>query len=141
MKPALVRYYFDADILGLAKVVAALRSDVTYPGARARAVKNRHRPACVVTSANTADTVWIPQVAAAGMAAITRDSQIERHPAERAAIIDNDARLFALNPVQALTVWAQLELLMCQWRRIERLAQEPGPYMYRVSRTRLHRLF
>jgi hypothetical protein len=30
-KPATVRFYFDADVLGLAKTVA-LRSDVTYPG-------------------------------------------------------------------------------------------------------------
>ena len=88
MKPAVVRYYFDADILGLAKVVTALRSDATYPGARARAVKGRLRPACVITSADTADTDWIPTVAAEGMVAITRDSRIERHPAERAAILD-----------------------------------------------------
>ena len=27
----MVRFYFDADVLGLAKVVAKLRSDVTYP--------------------------------------------------------------------------------------------------------------
>jgi hypothetical protein len=33
-RPARVRYYFDADILGLAKVVAGLRHDVTYPGDR-----------------------------------------------------------------------------------------------------------
>jgi hypothetical protein len=32
VKPAVVRYYFDADILGLAKVVAGLRTDITYPG-------------------------------------------------------------------------------------------------------------
>jgi hypothetical protein len=31
-KPATVRFYFDADILGLAKVVAPLRYDATYPG-------------------------------------------------------------------------------------------------------------
>ena len=141
MKPAVVRYYFDADILGLAKVVAPLRSDVTYPGARARAVRGRLRPDCVITSADTADTDWIPRVAAEGMAAITRDSQIEQHPAERAAILNAGARVFALNPGQAVTVWAQLELLMRQWRGIERLAQEPGPYMYRVSRSRLRRLF
>lgn len=141
MRPATVRYYFDADILGLAKVVASLRPDATYPGARARAVRGLLRPACVITSADTADTDWIPRVAAEGMAAITRDSRIERHPAERAAVLDAGARLFALNPRRAVTVWAQLELLMGQWRRIERLAQEPGPYMYRVSRSRVRRLF
>jgi hypothetical protein len=36
-RPATVRFYFDADVLGVAKVVAALRSDVTYPGDRGAA--------------------------------------------------------------------------------------------------------
>jgi hypothetical protein len=31
-RPAQVRYYFDANVLGLAKVVSTLRPDVTYPG-------------------------------------------------------------------------------------------------------------
>lgn len=31
-KPAVVRFYIDADVLGLAKVLARLGSDVTYPG-------------------------------------------------------------------------------------------------------------
>jgi hypothetical protein len=28
----MVRFYFDADVLGLAKVMVMLRSDMTYPG-------------------------------------------------------------------------------------------------------------
>jgi hypothetical protein len=31
-KPAIVRYYVDADVLGLAKILTQVRSDVTYPG-------------------------------------------------------------------------------------------------------------
>ena len=31
-KPAVVRFYFDADVLGLAKVLVQVRADVTYPG-------------------------------------------------------------------------------------------------------------
>jgi hypothetical protein len=30
----MVRFYFDADVLGLAKVMVQLRSYVTYPGDR-----------------------------------------------------------------------------------------------------------
>jgi hypothetical protein len=30
-KPATVRFYFDADLLGLAKVLASLRNDITHP--------------------------------------------------------------------------------------------------------------
>ncbi len=31
-KPAVVRFYVDADVLGLAKILVQVRSDVTYPG-------------------------------------------------------------------------------------------------------------
>jgi len=31
-KPAAVRVYFDADVLGLAKLVCLERADFTYPG-------------------------------------------------------------------------------------------------------------
>lgn len=32
VKPAEVRFYIDADILGVGHVLAGLRPDVTYPG-------------------------------------------------------------------------------------------------------------
>jgi hypothetical protein len=65
-KPAIVRFYFDADILGLAKVVAALRPDVTYPGDQGGIVHRRARPACPITSTDIDDTVWIPTTAQHG---------------------------------------------------------------------------
>lgn len=34
----------------------------------------------------------------------------------------------------------QLEILMRQWRRIEQLIDEPGPFIYLASRTRLRKL-
>lgn len=32
LKPAQIRFYFDADTLGLAHTIVQLRRDVTYPG-------------------------------------------------------------------------------------------------------------
>jgi hypothetical protein len=32
LRAALVRFYVDADILGLGKLLGSLRNDVTYPG-------------------------------------------------------------------------------------------------------------
>ena len=32
LRAAQVRFYVDADILGLGKILGALRNDVTYPG-------------------------------------------------------------------------------------------------------------
>jgi hypothetical protein len=69
LRAAQVRIYVDADVLGLGKVLADLRNDVTYPG-------------------------------------------------DPGAVIHKRQRVF-----------------MTQWRRIEALISEPGPFIWRVSRT------
>ena len=137
VRQATVCYYFDADVLGLGKVVAALRPDATYPGDPGGVVHRRQRPPCAISGTDIDDVDWIPRVAADGMIAISRDAQISRRIAEVAAVIQHRARLVVLSSVDARTVWDQLEVLMCQWRRIERLADLPGPFIYRASRTRL----
>ena len=55
-----VRYDVDADTLGLAKVLAALRIDVTYPGDPGATITRRKRPPCPVTSTSVPDDEWIP---------------------------------------------------------------------------------
>ena len=42
---SVVRFYIDADILGLAKVLAELRNDITYPGDPGTVIYKRRRPA------------------------------------------------------------------------------------------------
>jgi hypothetical protein len=42
-KPADVRFYFDADVLGVAKVLAQLRPDITYPGDPGAIIHRRQR--------------------------------------------------------------------------------------------------
>lgn len=137
VKPATVRFYFDADILGLAKVVGALRPDVTYPGDPGAQMHGFARAPCAVTTTDTPDTAWIPYTAADGMIAITRDGRISRRVAELAAVVHHSARLVVLTSADAGTDWGQLEVLMTQWRRIERLYEVPGPLIYRASRSSL----
>ena len=137
MRQATVRYYFDADVLGLGKAVAALRSDATFPGDPGAIVYRRRRPPCAMTSSDIDDVDWIPRVAADGMVAISRDAQIARRIAEVEAVVESGARLVVFSSADAGTVWAQLEVLMRQWRGIERLVNIPGPYIYRATRTRL----
>lgn len=79
-KPAVVRFYFDADVLGLAKVLVQVRADVTYPGDPGGTLHRRTRPACPITTTAVKDDVWIPQVASLGWLIITRDSRIARNP-------------------------------------------------------------
>jgi hypothetical protein len=136
-KPAIVRFYFDADVLGLAKILVTLRSDVTYPGDPGGVVHRRARPACPVTSPATDDTVWIPETARHGWLIITRDSRIQHHRAEIEAVRTSGARMVSLAGEEARGTWDQLELVMCQWRAIERRLDEPGPFIYLATRTTL----
>ncbi len=46
---------------------------------------------------------------------ITRDSNIQGRVAEVNAVVDNGGRMVALANQDAVTVWAQLEVLMTQW--------------------------
>jgi len=63
-RPAHVRYYFDADVLGLAKHVASERV----------VLHKRVRPPCRIRP-STKDPIWIPQVTVKGWLIVTRDSR------------------------------------------------------------------
>ncbi len=63
-KPAIVRYYVDADVLGLAKILVQIRGDVTKGG--------RVRAPCPITDVGTADHVWITETARQEWLIITR---------------------------------------------------------------------
>jgi hypothetical protein len=136
-KPATVRFYFDADVLGLAKVIANLRSDVTYPGDPGAIIHRRQREACPIATPATPDSEWIPTVAGRGWLIITRDSRIQERRAEVAAVRDNNARMVALSGKEATGTWAQLEVLMSQWRRIESLLNESSPSIWAAHRSGL----
>ncbi|MGH2770563.1 MAG: hypothetical protein ACRDJF_08610, partial [Actinomycetota bacterium] len=123
----------------LAKIMVRLRWDMTYPGDAGGTVKRHSGPPCPITTTDVDDALWIPRVAAQGWAIISRDSKIERRPAEGVAVRDNGAKLFALASDEKLDVW-HLEILMCNWRAIDRLADAPGPYIYRVTRTKMTKL-
>lgn len=134
-KQAEVRFYCDADVLGMAKVVSGLRPDFTFPGDPGGTVHRRRRAPCPVQSAAALDTEWIPIVAGAGWLIITRDSRIQDRPAELAAVKEHGAKMVALAGKDALGTWRQLEVLFCQWRAIEPLADAPGPFIWSATRT------
>lgn len=45
--------------------------------------------------------------------------------------------MVALSSDEATTVWAQLEVVMTQWRKMEGLLDFPGPFIYTATRTTL----
>lgn len=136
-KPAEVRFYVDAYLLGLARVLAALRPDITYPGDQGALIHKRLRPACPIASPAVKDSEWIPEVARRGWLILTRDRHIQEHRLEIQAVREHGARMVALTGSEAGSVFAQLEVVMCRWRDLERCACQPPPFIYSATRTAL----
>lgn len=139
-KPATVRFYVDADILGLAKLLASIRSDVTYPGDPGGTVYRRTRPPCPITTPHTDDELWLPETARHGWLVITRDSNIVSHTAEINAVRRHGARMIALSGHEAVDTFTQLEIIMCQWRAIAKRLEYSGPFIDTAWRTTLSRI-
>jgi hypothetical protein len=59
-KPAIVRYYVDADVLGLAKILVQVRGDVTYPGDPGSPVKGVRARPCVARRLPPVAPSWLP---------------------------------------------------------------------------------
>jgi hypothetical protein len=137
MRQATVRFYLDADVLGLAKLLAKLRPDMTYPSDPGGIVHKQIRPPCPITNVATKDQVWIPECSRQGWLIITRDSRIQSHASEMDAVRTFKARMVALASTDAKTTWDQLEVFMPQWREIERCLQLDGPFIYSATRTTL----
>lgn len=139
-KPADVRFYFDADVLGLAHQIAGLRPDATYPGDPGGVVLKRLRAPCPITSPAVKDRVWIPQVTALGWLIITRDARIQEHTAEIGAVRESGARMVLLGGREANGTFDQLEVFMSQWRAIRACLDEPGPFIYLATRTTFRKI-
>ena len=134
-RAAHVRIYIDADIRGLGIILGSLRNDVTYPGDPGAMIHKRQRPPCPITATAILDVDWIPEVARRGWVIVTRDSAIIENRNEIAAVRESKAKMVALNRIDAATKWGQLEVFMTRWRDIEDLISQPGPFIWRASRT------
>jgi hypothetical protein len=139
VKKAEVRYYFDADVLGLAHVVCGLRPDCTYPGDPGRTIKRQVRSPCLITQ-GAKDREWIPVVADQGWVAITRDADIQSHLSLLQLVRDYGLRLITLSSADARGPWEQLEVVASNWRRIEEIYERAGPLVLSATRTALRHI-
>jgi hypothetical protein len=134
-----IRFYIDADLLGVAKMLVQVRPDITYPGdPGGQGLDGFLRPPCLVQPGDR-DVDWIPAVANAGWIIISRDRHIQHRPAERSALESSGARLIRLDSRHSLNKWQQLEIIVTQWRRFEELSELSGPWLYTATRTSLHK--
>jgi hypothetical protein len=136
-----IRFYVDADLLGLAKILVSVRADVTYPGDPGGLdIDGALRAPCPILP-GAKDVDWVPTVASLGWIVITRDRHIRHRPAEQAAVLASKGRHVTLDARSALDRWGQLEIVVPQWRGfVERLAPLPGPWIYSASRTTLRKV-
>ena len=139
-EPVPLRFYFDADTLGLGKVLAPLRADITYPGLSAGIVRNEERAVCPVVDPSALDRDWIPIVAQAGLTVITRDRRIASRPSELEAVKTHGLKLVVVTTKENLRLWGLLEIVVGNWRSIERVHEESGPFAYRLGRAGLRRI-
>jgi hypothetical protein len=93
-----------------------------------------------VSSVETKDREWIPEVTQRGWLIITRDSGIQERRREIAAVRKHGARMVALVGRDARSTFDQFEVVMSQWRRILRCLDEAGPFIYAATRTTFRRV-
>ena len=111
------RWFVDENSLGVAKALAYVRGDVTWPGAPDGPVP-----------AGAADTTWLPVVGHAGLVVLTRDKRIRSRPLERQALLAHNVRACFLTSGGSLSLFEQLRLWLRYWDDIEDLvAAHPSP--------------
>lgn len=134
-------WYLDEDVLGLATALAQAKLAVTWPGDDGRrADKQRSQEPSPVQVRGMADEEWIPVVARAGLAIITRDRRIIDRTVRVNAVLASGARLFALTSFSSLDLWAEIRIVAAQWDELERRRLTPGPYVDGVTASGVRRL-
>lgn len=135
-----IKYYVDADLIGLGKLLVQVRTDVTYAGDEGGlGIDKKPRDRSPIAP-GALDPVWIPEAAGRNWLVITKDTHMAGRPEERRMILTTNARHLRIagTPGKKLRKWDQLEIVVSQWRTIERLFdEEPGPWIRVLTRTGL----
>jgi hypothetical protein len=122
-----VRFFVDADLLGVGKALAVVRKDVVHPG---------HRR-CPEIQPETPDSVWLPIVGNAGWIAISRNKRIRYNPVENRLLRQHGVRAIFLTSRREMTSWDCLVHLVRLWEAIEATVDEAGPWVKALTRTGL----
>lgn len=124
-QPQAPRWFLDENSLGVAKALAYVRGDVTWPGAPSGPVP-----------AGAPDNTWLPTIGHAGLVVLTRDKRIRSRPLERRTLLDHGVRACFLTSGGNLDLFSQLRLWLRHWDDIETLVSEhPAPWLASVTRS------
>jgi hypothetical protein len=111
-----LRFFVDENLLGVGKVLERIRRDVVHAG----------HPLIPGAPLGALDTAWIPAVAGAGLAAITRDRRIRTRTAELQRLQNAGLRVFCIAGPGPYTSWDYLVRLVKRWDDIERTLNDRG---------------
>lgn len=106
---------------------------MTYPGDPGAMIHKKSRPASPV-ALGAADTAWIPIVSSRRWLIISRDRAIQESLSELTAVREHGAKMVCLTGDSSATKWTQLEAVMAQWPRIEKLTDRDGPFVFKATR-------
>lgn len=134
------RIFFDASLIGAAKILAQRDNRIVYPG----------HPDWPYGQAE-ADEVWLGHVGGVDWLtilrdrkirfrrAILRDRKISFRRAECQALIDNNVRAVNVAKTSNLTVGDTVDLLSDNWDDVERTLLQP-PAFYQLTNFRLKQM-
>ena len=125
-----MRFFVDADLLGVGMALAQLRKDVTYPG----------HPAAEGIVQDTTDPVWLPIVGGKGWIAITKDRHIRSRPGEILAVYQAAVRLVVITGNRRMNSFDRMRLLLRHWDEIEDLDTLPGPWIWSLTQGGLRQM-
>ncbi|MEO6533834.1 MAG: hypothetical protein ABIO06_09715 [Pseudolysinimonas sp.] len=86
-----------------------------------------------VTAQQLADIQWIPEAAELGDVILTADKAIARRPLEALAVIQAEARVFALGNNQITGAQAAGRLIENERAIFRKAREQPGPYVVSVT--------
>lgn len=123
--PEVLVFFVDANLLGVAKSLEAVRNDILYPG----------HTSCPTIVPATPDSKWLAEAGRRQWIVILRDKRVRSRSREREALLQHGLRTFCLTGSGNASSWDSLRLLAIHWPDIERVAREsPGPFIYSVTR-------
>lgn len=117
----LVRIFFDASLIGAAKMLEPTDDRIVYPG----------HPAWPYDQ-DEADEVWLPIVGGEDWLTLVRDRKIRYRNAERSALVDNRVRAVNVATKANLNVQETVDLLHNNWENIEETLVSP-PAFYHLT--------
>ncbi|MGI8478495.1 MAG: hypothetical protein ACR2M2_01320 [Gaiellaceae bacterium] len=127
--PSQLRLFVDESALGIGKVLAMARRDVVHTG----------HPLIPEVPLGTVDPVWIPAIAARGLAVIARDKRIRTKPGELELLRRHGLRVFWIAGKRDLSTWDALSRLVRRWADMEDALTDkgPGPWFVAVNEANL----